>query len=159
MSADEAGYGGGMFHLPLWLPLCQPALGASSQPGSLGNTQKALLPSWLGTGPREAAQLVGEKGSLMRQVTLDHPGTLKEKPLKIAEASGFSTEETAWGQEIQWQKGRLRTSSVNKVRRPGGPGTGASTHSACHVRAAFGPTSLPILTSRPVLGPSQGLLP
>lgn len=64
----------------------------------------------------------------MRQVTLDHPGTLKEKPLKIAEARGFSTEETAWGQEIQWQKGRLRTSSVNKVRRPGGPGTGASTH-------------------------------
>lgn len=58
------------------------------------------------------------------------------------------------GQEVQWQKGRLRTNSENKVGMPGGRGTGASIHNA---RATFGPTC-PVLTTRPALGPSQGLL-
>lgn len=40
----------------------------------------------------------------MRQVTLDHPVNLKQKPLNIAEARGFSTEGTAWAKKSSGER-------------------------------------------------------
>lgn len=108
-----------------WPPLCHPAFGSSSQHGQ-GNTQSsASKPA--GHRPGEAAQFV-------RRWSTAPP----------REARGGALESTwdllhrgqSWGQEVRWQKGRLKMSSENKVSWPGGQVTGArNTGCLSHLHA------------------------
>lgn len=49
--------------------------------------------------PERGCTAWGQGVSTMCQVTLGHPGKLKQKPLNIAEARSFSTEGTAWAKK------------------------------------------------------------
>lgn len=134
----------GYVHLPpsAQLPLGQPALGSSNQQGQ-GNSQGALLPSRLGTGPRERVYYGSGHTGPPREAQEMGQGPYPQKE-QLRPRSPVAERNELKGQGVL-------------ARRAGD--RGQHTQGACHTRAVLWPTCSPVLTTRSALGPSQGPLP
>lgn len=148
-----------MFHLSpsAWLPLCQPALGPAASKEVRETPRELCFQASWAQDQEKLHSLLGREGPPWVRSPWTTQGRLRRSLRKHLGQGPFPGH--SLGQEVQWQKGRLKMSSGNKVNWPEGKVTEASTHRVPVMPEQCSGYILTSSNARPALGPSQGPLP